>query len=298
MARWVLEGLESEPFAPGEIARLDELHLAATEGRIEAELALGRHAVVVPELDTLVTRHPLRERPRAQLMLALYRCGRQADALEEYREARSVLSDELGLEPGPQLRDLERAILRQDEALELPSTAPHKPGDTPSGGEANRTAGHHRRRGVAVVAVLAATLAAAFGVVLLVKDGGAEQLIEELGAPALLLRAEDSRSQRRAWMPPPPNRVRRGIAVGDACRCGQHLPGRPGEPDRAADDPCRSRPLWDRRGCGRRMGRQLRGRNGVARRSRRQGRSSRQSPSARGRARSRRRAGGVRRQPR
>jgi YVTN family beta-propeller protein len=186
-----LEGLESEPFAPGEIVRLDELRLAATEGRIEAELALGRHALVVPELDTLVTRHPLRERLRAQLMLALYRCGRQADALEEYRQARSVLSDQLGLEPGPQLRDLERAILRQDEALELPSTgwsstAAHTPGATASGAGANRAAGHHRRRDAAVVAVLAATLVAVFGVVLLANGGGSEQQLIEGNALAML----------------------------------------------------------------------------------------------------------------
>jgi DNA-binding SARP family transcriptional activator len=108
-----------EDFAQREIARLEELRLAALEERIEADLALGRHAELVGELEQLVSEHPLRERPRGQLMLALYRSGRQADALETYREGRRLLSDELGLDPGRPLRDLERAILRQDPALDL-----------------------------------------------------------------------------------------------------------------------------------------------------------------------------------
>jgi DNA-binding SARP family transcriptional activator/tetratricopeptide (TPR) repeat protein len=106
-----------EPFAQVEIARLEDLRLAALEDRIEADLATGRHAEVVAELDALVDAHPLRERPRAQLMLALYRSGRQADALAVYRRARETLVEELGIEPGPELKTLEAAILRQDETL-------------------------------------------------------------------------------------------------------------------------------------------------------------------------------------
>ena len=96
-----------EPFAQQEIARLDELRMVALEQRIDADLALGRHAQVVGELEALVREHPLRERIRGQLMLALYRCGRQAEALEAYRDGRRHMSDELGLEPGPELRELE-----------------------------------------------------------------------------------------------------------------------------------------------------------------------------------------------
>jgi len=113
-----------EPFAQTDIARLEELRLATVEERVDADLALGRDAELVPELEALVASQPLRERPRAQLMLALYRSGRQADALAAYRAARDTLVDELGLEPGPELRELESAILRQDESLLLPQTAP------------------------------------------------------------------------------------------------------------------------------------------------------------------------------
>src|SRR4029450_3265296 len=92
---------------------------AVTEDRIEAELALGRHAELVPELEALVAQHPLRERLRAQLMVALYRSGRQAGALRVYHETREVLVEELGLEPGRALQRLERAVLLQDTAVQL-----------------------------------------------------------------------------------------------------------------------------------------------------------------------------------
>ncbi|CAO5244134.1 BTAD domain-containing putative transcriptional regulator [Frankia sp. AgKG'84/4] len=105
------------PFIAAAAARLTELHLGATEDRIDAELALGRHVALVAELAQRVRRHPLRERLRAQLMLGLYRCGRQVDALATYRETRRVLRDELGLEPGVRLRELEQAVLRQDPVL-------------------------------------------------------------------------------------------------------------------------------------------------------------------------------------
>jgi len=112
-----LSDLTYEEFARPEIERLEELRLAASEDRIEAELALGRHAELVPELEGLVAEHPLRERLRAQLMLALYRAGRQAEALTAYQEVRRTLVDELGLEPGLELKRLERAMLEQDPHL-------------------------------------------------------------------------------------------------------------------------------------------------------------------------------------
>jgi len=113
-----LADLASEPFARPETTRLEELHLDATEDRIDADLMLGAHAQVVGELETLVTRNPVRERLRAQQMLALYRCGRQAEALQAYRDARRALVDELGIDPGKRLQELEQAILRQDVALD------------------------------------------------------------------------------------------------------------------------------------------------------------------------------------
>ena len=108
---------EYDQFAQGEIARLEEARLATLEDRVDAELALGEHAALVAELEALVREHPVRERLWGQLMLALYRAGRQADALDAYRRARELLSDQLGLEPGAPLKDLELAILNQDDSL-------------------------------------------------------------------------------------------------------------------------------------------------------------------------------------
>ena len=101
-----------------EAARLEELRLAAVEGRIEADLASGAHELLVPELDALIAQHPYRERLRGQLMRALYRVGRQAEALEVYQDARRVLVEELGIDPSPELQQLEAAILRHDPSLE------------------------------------------------------------------------------------------------------------------------------------------------------------------------------------
>ena len=118
-----------EPFAQAEVARLEELRLTALEDRIEADLALGRHGQLVAELEGLVADHPLRERLRGQLMLALYRSGREADALAVYQRARRTLVDELGIEPGESLRKLERAILAHDTSLDAPqatSTSPRR----------------------------------------------------------------------------------------------------------------------------------------------------------------------------
>jgi predicted ATPase/DNA-binding SARP family transcriptional activator len=109
-----------DSFAQAAIARLEEIRLAALELRIEADLALGRHDELVGELEALVAEHPLRERLRRYLMTALYRSGRQAEALDAYQDARRALVNELGIDPGPALQELERAILRQDPVLDLP----------------------------------------------------------------------------------------------------------------------------------------------------------------------------------
>jgi peptide/nickel transport system substrate-binding protein len=111
-----------EPFAQQRVPALEEERIAVTEDRIDADLALGRHAELVAELRELVRTHPLRERLRGQLMLALYRSGRQAEALECFQDARHTLVEELGLDPGPDLRELEAAILAQDPAIAAPRT--------------------------------------------------------------------------------------------------------------------------------------------------------------------------------
>ena len=118
-----LADLAYEPFAQPEIARLEELRMAVLEQRIDADLAVGRHAELVGELEALIVRNPLRERLRFQLMLALYRSARQAEALNAYRAARSELSEELGLEPSEELKRLEQAILRHDPGLDLAAGA-------------------------------------------------------------------------------------------------------------------------------------------------------------------------------
>src|SRR3954451_16672602 len=117
------DDLAYEPCVQAERARLDELRLVILEERIDADLAAGRHVDLVGELEAAIAGHPLREHLRGQLMLALYRSARQAEALAVYRAARRELASELGLEPGGELRRLERAILQQDPALDLPADA-------------------------------------------------------------------------------------------------------------------------------------------------------------------------------
>lgn len=122
LAEWQNDGpaLVDAPFARAAASRLAELRLTATEDRIQADLALGRHRELVAELRTLTTAHPLRERLRAQLMRALYASGRQADALDVYEEARRALDDELGILPGRELSETHTAVLRADPALNAP----------------------------------------------------------------------------------------------------------------------------------------------------------------------------------
>jgi len=132
LALWrgpALADLADAPFAPFVCMRLEESKLGCISGRIECSLGLGAGSELVPELESLVAEHPLHERFREQLMLALYRSGRQAEALEIYREARRRFASELGLEPGPELRRLERAILRQESTLGSPAGGAPVDGD-------------------------------------------------------------------------------------------------------------------------------------------------------------------------
>src|SRR5436190_5564414 len=153
-----LEELSGEPFAAAEIRRLEELRLAALELAIEQDLAAGRHRAVIGELDALVAREPLNERLHAQRMLALYRSGRQSEALAAYRHARDVLVEQVGLEPGPELQRLNDAMLQHDPALDAPA-APAAPAAQPTA-----PASSERRvvsvvcAGVADAATLAANL--------------------------------------------------------------------------------------------------------------------------------------------
>ena len=135
LALWrgpALLDFRNEHFAQREVLRLEELRLAAVEQRIEADLALGRHDELVSELEGLTAEHPFRERLAGQLMLALYRSGRQADALHAYQRARRALVDELGIEPGPALRAVEKQILTQDAELEAAPAAEEAPVERPS----------------------------------------------------------------------------------------------------------------------------------------------------------------------
>jgi hypothetical protein len=133
------ENIAYEPCVQVEIARLEELRLTASEERFAVELQLGRHDQVVAELDALVRQYPYRESLCGKLMLALYRSGRQAESLEVYQDARRTLIGAIGIEPGPALRELERSILCQDSALDLPQR-------DPDASESRRQSGRRRDR--------------------------------------------------------------------------------------------------------------------------------------------------------
>ena len=188
LALWhgpALENVRNEAFAQEPIRRLEEMRIAAAEDHLDARLALGRHREAVAELEALVAEHPVRERLRGQLMLALYRSGRQAEALEAFAAGRRLLVDELGIEPGDQLRALHQRILEQDRALAAPQPPPaDRPPPPP---------GPHRRRYVAAV-LAAGTLAAAVAVVAV---GGDDEPPASPGRPAanslVLLDAETGR---------------------------------------------------------------------------------------------------------
>lgn len=152
-----LADLTYESFAQSSIERLHEIRLAALEQRVDADLELGRHSELVAELEQLVQEHTVRERLHAQLMLALYRSGRQAEALRAYRQARERLMDGFGIEPGPALRNLERRILEQDPGLEPARAA--SPHALPGGQQRTVLAVPKDDSGVARLAPLATRLA-------------------------------------------------------------------------------------------------------------------------------------------
>ena len=162
-----------DSFAQIEIARLEELRLSGVEERVEAELALGLHHDLISELEALVTKNPLRERLRGQLMLALYRSGRQAQALDAYQRARRTRVDEFGIEPSPALQRLEQAILQQDESLELRPEVP-PPVAARVGKLAEVVDAHPTRRRLHLpwIVVPAAVAAVAFIALLAFRGGG------------------------------------------------------------------------------------------------------------------------------
>jgi DNA-binding SARP family transcriptional activator len=157
--------LAYEPFAQQEIARLNELRVTAEELLIEAKLSLGEHDQVVGPLEALISAHPYRERLRAQLMLALYRSDRQADALQAYQDARVRLVEELGIEPGERLRELERAVLEQDPDLSLEVPAPAEPDHAEPPREPDRpvTTGEAPRSARRLVSIVFADLVGSTG---------------------------------------------------------------------------------------------------------------------------------------
>jgi YVTN family beta-propeller protein len=172
LALWrggALADVADEPFAAAEIRRLDEMRLRATESAIDGDLAAGRHVEVLGELEGMVVAHPLREHLHAQHMLALYRSGRQSEALAAYRDARAELVEQIGVEPGSELRQLQDRILAHDPALDLhvaddvePATSPRPP---PSRGPA-------RRRTLVAAAALLLAGVTAFGVIRVLEPDG------------------------------------------------------------------------------------------------------------------------------
>ena len=240
-----------EGFAQQEIARLEELHLTAVELRIEAELALGQHARLIGELETLVERHPYRERLRAQLMLALYRAGRQTEALEAYQRARKTLVEEVGVEPGEELRALERAVLAQDPALDPPAAATIEApqqgppsAEPPDGGRPRPDRRSGRALAAAAVVVVALGLAAAIagllgggdnssGVAPLTDDSHAVAEIDPDSNEVVQALSVGARPGSLAF----DDRV--GIALGRERGRRDRHPDRPAAAERRPDDPHR-----------------------------------------------------------
>jgi YVTN family beta-propeller protein len=190
-----LADVAGEPFAGIEVARLEELRQAALEDRIDADLALRRHAALVAELEPLVRSNPYRERLAGQLMVALYRSGRQADALEAYRDTRRMLSAELGLEPSEVLRELERRILAQDRGLTVAAEAP---------------AGPRRRRPrryIAAGALAACVVAAAVGAIMALTGSDAEAPVVAEANSLAVIDAATSRVVRTVPVGERPTRI-------------------------------------------------------------------------------------------
>ncbi len=185
-----LAGLQLESRGRDEVAQLDELRLAALMDRIDCDLALGRHEQALGELGVLVREHPLRERIRAQQMLALYRADRQAEALEAYAEARQTLVDDLGIEPSEALQRLQQAILRHDPSLETPEgtavvnrLAPTETAPPTRSSDAEAREGHTptrfrpRRWQLAVAGVVILSAAAAVAAVLSRSAGASPHVV-------------------------------------------------------------------------------------------------------------------------
>jgi DNA-binding SARP family transcriptional activator len=165
-----LAEFSAAPFARTAGVRLEESRLEAVELRVDADLALGRETRLVPELEELVAASPYRERLRAQLMLALYRSGRQAEALELYRRTRDTFVDELGIDPGPELQELEQRILRQDKSLLVARPSQAAPASPAA----------PRRRRLLVFAAAAAVALAGLAVAAVARDDGGAQSDHEL----------------------------------------------------------------------------------------------------------------------
>ena len=180
LALWrgpALEDLADEPFAQVEVGRLEELRLSALDDRIDADLALGKHAALVPELETVSRSHPYRELLVGQRMLALYRSGRQTEALAVYRDARARLMDEIGIEPDPELRDLERRILSQDRSLAAPASADAADGTT---------VGTRRRRAALALAGAAIASAVAVTATVLLRDSDRSSIVAAPNSVAMI----------------------------------------------------------------------------------------------------------------
>ena len=203
-----LADVASEPFAGPEIGRLEELHLRAIELAIDAELAAGRHDEVIARLEELIAEEPLRERLHAQRMLALYRAGRQSEALDAYREARETLIEQIGVEPGPELQRLQAAVLAQDPSLDAPPPIVELPvqleGGSPLLAGRERELSWLRRRWEEARAgrVVCALVWGPAGI-------GKTRLVAELAAEAPArgrggaLRRRRARSPRPRWRPSP-----------------------------------------------------------------------------------------------
>ena len=227
-----------DSFAQSEIARLEELRLAALEERLQADLALGRHEDVTAELRGLVAQHPLRERLRGQLMLALYRSGRKADALRVYDEARRALAEELGLEPSESLQGLQRAVLTDDPSLAAPPrVAPSRKRGPIAGAPSPLLAG---RRGALIGIGGALLLAAALAVALLAvtRDRPSAGIVSV--PPDSLAQIDPEDEQHRGRYPgrcPPCDRcVRTRRAVGGEPGRRKRLAYRPAVPARGQAD--------------------------------------------------------------
>ena len=230
-----------EPFAQAEIARLEESRLAALEERIDADLASGEQARLVGELEALVREYPFRERLRGQLMLALYRSGRQADALQAYQDARRELLDGLGLEPGRALQELERAILAHDPGLDPPARRTSRP---------VLAAARNRRRGAAMMLAAGTILLAVIvGVAVNLASSGSEH-----GTGNAELGGGDRRAKRPGrrsgdgWYASRADRVRLGLTVDSEPRRSDNLPRRSQESADGGRGPGSRPAYWYRRG--------------------------------------------------